>query len=54
MHLVFDAIGGKGTRNTALAAVKPGGVMMQIRLMEWASEIGIHKVMLADITLIGT
>lgn len=52
--LVVDAVGGKATRNSALAAVKPGGVVLHIGLMDWASEIDMRKLTLAEITLIGT
>ena len=54
MDLVIDAVGGKATRNSALAAVKPGGVVMHIGLMDWASEIDMRKLTLAEITLIGS
>ena len=54
MDLVIDAVGGKATRVSALAAVKPGGVVMHIGLMDWASEIDMRKLTLAEITLIGT
>jgi alcohol dehydrogenase len=37
-----------------LAAVKPGGVVVHIGLMDWASEIDMRKLTLAEITLIGT
>ena len=47
-------IGAKATRETALAAVKPGGVVMHIGLQDWASEIDMRKLTLAEITLIGT
>jgi len=51
MDLVIDAVGGKATRNAALVAVKPGGVVMHIGLMDWASEIDMRKLTLAEITL---
>jgi len=54
MHLVIDAVGGKGTRDAALQAVKPGGVVMHIGLQDRASEIDMRKLTLAEITLIGT
>jgi len=54
VELVIDAVGGKATRNAALAAVKPGGVVMHIGLQDWASEIDMRKLTLAEITLIGT
>lgn len=52
--LVIDAVGAKVTRTSALAAVKPGGVMMHIGLQDWASEIDMRKLTLAEITLLGT
>ena len=54
MDLVIDAVGGKATRNAAFAAVKPGGVVTHIGLADWASEIDMRKLTLAEITLIGT
>ncbi len=54
MHLVIDAVGGKGTRDAALQAVKPGGVVMHIGLQDRACEIDMRKLTLAEITLIGT
>jgi alcohol dehydrogenase len=54
MDLVLDAVGGKSTRNAALEAVQPGGVVVHLGLMDWASEIDMRKLTLAEITLIGT
>jgi alcohol dehydrogenase len=54
IDLVIDAVGGKATRKAALAAVKPGGVLLHIGLQDWASEIDMRKLTLAEITLIGT
>lgn len=51
---VIDAVGSKMTRNDALRAVKPGGVVMHIGLQDWASEIDMRKLTLAEITLMGT
>ena len=52
--LVIDAVGAAATRRTALAAVKPGGVVVHVGLLDWASEIDMRKLTLAEITLIGT
>ena len=41
-------------RAAALAAVKPGGVVLHIGLQDWASEIDMRKLTLDEITLIGT
>lgn len=51
---VIDAVGSAVTRKSALAAVKPGGVVMHIGLQDWASEIDMRKLTLAEITLLGT
>lgn len=51
---VIDAVGSKTTRQAALHAVKPGGVIMHIGLQDWASEIDMRKLTLAEITLMGT
>jgi alcohol dehydrogenase len=51
---VIDAVGAKLTRQQAFAAVKPGGVIMHIGLQDWASEIDMRKLTLAEITLLGT
>ena len=54
VDFVIDAVGSKATRQAALAAVKPGGVVMHIGLQDWASEIDMRRLTLAEITLIGT
>jgi alcohol dehydrogenase len=51
---VIDAVGSAATRKGALAAVAPGGVVMHIGLQDWASEIDMRKLTLAEITLLGT
>ncbi len=51
---VIDAVGSKITRVNAIKAVKPGGVVMHIGLQDWASEIDMRKLTLAEITLMGT
>lgn len=51
---VMDAVGSKLTRNQAFSAVKPGGVIMHIGLQDWASEIDMRRLTLAEITLLGT
>jgi alcohol dehydrogenase len=51
---VIDAVGSKLTRAAAIAAVKPGGLVMHVGLQDWASEIDMRKLTLAEITLMGT
>ena len=53
-EFVIDAVGSVVTRQSALAAVAPGGVVMHIGLQDWASEIDMRKLTLAEITLLGT
>jgi 2-desacetyl-2-hydroxyethyl bacteriochlorophyllide A dehydrogenase len=52
--VVFDAVGAKATRTQAFTAIKPGGVVMHVGLQDWASEIDMRKLTLAEITLLGT
>jgi threonine dehydrogenase-like Zn-dependent dehydrogenase len=52
--LVIDAVGAESTRTAALRAVCPGGVIVHVGLQDWASEIDMRKLTLAEITLIGT
>jgi alcohol dehydrogenase len=54
MDFVVDAVGAAATRAAAFAAVKAGGVIMHIGLQDWASEIDMRRLTLAEITLIGT
>ena len=51
---VMDAVGSAITRKSAFAAVKAGGVIMHVGLQDWASEIDMRRLTLAEITLLGT
>jgi len=53
-QLVVDAVGAAATRQMAIQAVKPGGVVMHIGLQAWDSEIDMRKITLGEITLLGT
>ena len=53
-EFVMDCVGAAATRNSALSAIKPGGVIMHVGLQDWASEIDMRKLTLAEITLLGT
>jgi alcohol dehydrogenase len=53
-ELVVDCVGSAVTRSTAFQAIRPGGVIMHVGLQEWASEIDMRKLTLAEITLLGT
>ena len=52
--IVFDCVGSKHTRNAAMKAIAHGGVWVHVGLQDWASEIDMRKLTLAEITLIGT
>lgn len=51
---VLDAVGAAATRRQAIASVQPGGVVMHVGLQDWASEIDMRRLTLAEITLLGT
>ena len=51
--LVIDAVGGGVTRNTAMSAIKPGGVFMHIGLMDSAGELDIRKLTLFEVSMMG-
>jgi len=52
--LVVDAVGGAVTRNAAVQAVRPGGLVMHIGLMDNEPGLDVRKITLAEITFIGT
>jgi alcohol dehydrogenase len=52
--VVIDAVGARATRAQAFAAIQPGGTIMHVGLQDWASEIDMRKLTLAEITLLGT
>src|SRR3546814_10165731 len=52
--IVIDAVGLGATRRAAVAAVKPGGVIVHVGLMDAAGELDIRNMTLSEITFIGT
>src|SRR3546814_15389304 len=52
--IVIDAVGLGATRRAAVAAVKPGGVIVHVGLMDAAGELDIRRMTLSEITFIGT
>lgn len=54
VDLVVDAVGAAATRQSALAAVKPGGVVVHIGLADGPSTIDMRKLTLAEISLLGS
>lgn len=53
-HYVVDAVGRKVTRDMAIHALRPGGVLMHIGLQEWGSEVDMRKITLAELIVLGT
>jgi alcohol dehydrogenase len=53
-EFVIDAVGSKVTREQAFRSVRPGGVIMHVGLQDWASEIDMRKLTLAEVSLLGT
>lgn len=51
--LVVDAVGSGPTRDTAIAAVRPGGVVVHIGLGEGRSSVDARKLTLSEITFVG-
>lgn len=52
--VVIDAVGGKVSREAAIKAVRPGGVVMHIGLMDNDGGFDARKMTLQEITFIGT
>jgi 2-desacetyl-2-hydroxyethyl bacteriochlorophyllide A dehydrogenase len=53
-EIVVDAVGGKLSREMAIAAVRPGGVVMHIGLLDNDGGVDVRRMTLQEITLIGT
>jgi len=53
-EIVVDAVGGKLSREAAIAAVRPGGVVMHIGLLDNEGGIDVRRMTLQEISLIGT
>ena len=54
IDVVIDAVGLGATRRAAVAAAKPGGVIVHVGLMDAAGELDIRKMTLSEVTFIGT
>ncbi len=52
--LVIDAVGGRATRQNACHAIRPGGVITHIGLMDSDDGLNIRKLTLQEVTFIGT
>lgn len=52
--LVIDAVGAKVTRQAAIRAVRPGGAIVHIGLLDSTGEADWRKITLQEVTVIGT
>lgn len=53
-HVVVDAVGARATRDTAIRAVRPGGVVVHIGLLHDSGDANFRKLTLSEVTFIGT
>jgi len=53
-NLVIDAVGGQATRRGACQAIKPGGVIIHIGLLDSDGGIDVRKLTLQEVSFIGT
>lgn len=51
--LVFDAVGATVSRATAVEAVRPGGVIVHLGLLQGGGELDVRKLTLAEISFVG-
>ena len=51
--IVIDAVGGAATRQAVSDAVKPGGVIVHIGLMDSQAGLDIRKITLQEVSFIG-
>ncbi len=54
VDLVIDCVGGKPTRMAAVAAIRPGGVIVHVGLMDRADGMDVRKITLQEVAFIGT
>ena len=52
--IVFDAVGSTITRQTAVKAVRTGGVVMHIGLQNGSGDFDARKITLGEIAFLGT
>jgi len=54
VDVVIDCVGGKPTRAGAISAIRPGGVIVHVGLMDAAGDMDVRKLTLQEVTFIGT
>ncbi len=52
-EIVVDAVGGKLSREAAIGAVRPGGVVIHIGLLDNDGGVDVRRMTLQEISLIG-
>lgn len=52
--LVVDAVGAASTRTAAITAVRPGGIILGIGLLDNEGELDMRKLTLAEVSLLGS
>lgn len=53
-ELVVDAVGAAVTRRSAMAAVKPGGILLHVGLQEAEGNLDVRKLTLQEVSFIGS
>ena len=54
IDLVVDCVGAKPTRQAATAAIKPGGVIVHVGLLDGADGMDVRKMTLQEVTFMGS
>lgn len=54
IDVVIDCVGGRATRAAACAAVRPGGILVHVGLMDSDDGLDIRKLTLQEVTFIGS
>lgn len=52
-HLVFDAVGAAATRQGAVSAVRPGGAVVHVGLLQGQGDLDARKLTLAEVSFVG-
>ncbi|MEN8195115.1 MAG: alcohol dehydrogenase catalytic domain-containing protein [Pseudomonadota bacterium] len=52
-HIVFDCVGSQKTRELAIHAARPGGVVVHVGLQDSSGELDVRKITLAELSFIG-
>ena len=54
VDLAVDCVGGKATRQAAMAAIKPGGTIVHVGLLDSADGLDVRKLTLQEVTFMGS